>query len=86
MHIEGLELLGGTFAVKIVAKQSQNLNIYLQLDSTTAFTYINRMGSTHLSTLFSMACNHWQLCLQRSITLSAQQLLGIHNTTADAES
>ena len=44
MHINCLELLGGVFAVKTFAKQSQNLHIHLQMDSTTAVAYVNRMG------------------------------------------
>ena len=86
MHINCLELLGGVFAVKKFAKQSQNLHIRLQMDSTTAVAYVNRMGGTHSSTLSNMACSLWQWCLQRGITLSAEHLPGIHNQTADAES
>ena len=86
MHINCLELLGGAFVVKIFAKQRQNLHIRLQMNSTTAVAYINRMGGTHSSTLSNMACSLWQWCLQRGITLSAEHLPGIHNITADAES
>ena len=77
----GKNVRGETFA-----KQSQNLHIHLQMNSTTAVTYINRMGGTHSSTLSNMACSLWQWCLQRGITLSAEHLPGVHNTTVDAES
>ena len=86
MHINCLELLGGTFAVKTFAKQSQNLHIRLQMDNTTAVSYINKMGGTRSRTLADMACSLWQWCLQKGITLSAEHLPGILNTTADAES
>ena len=75
---------GGALAMKTFTKQSQNLHICLQMDSTSAVTYINRMRGTHLSTLLNMACSLWQWCLQRGITLSAEHLQEF--TTADAES
>ena len=43
MHKNCLELLRGVFAVKTFAKQGQNLHIRLQMDSTTAVAYINRI-------------------------------------------
>ena len=76
----------GAFTVKTFTKHSQKFHIRLQMDSTTAVAYTNRMGGTHSSTLSNMACSLWQWCLQRGITLSAEHFPKIHNTTAEAES
>ena len=78
--------LGGAFAVKTFAKQRQSLHIRLQMDNTTAVAYINMMGGTQSSTLLNMVCSLWQWCLQGGITLSAEHLPGVHNTTVDASS
>ena len=74
MHINCLELLGGVFAVKTFAKQTQNLHIRLQMDNTATVAYVNRIGGTHSSTLSNMVCSLWQWYLQRGITLSAEHL------------
>ena len=72
--------------MKTFAKQRQSLHIRLQMDNTTAVAYINMMGATQSSTLLNMVCSLWQWCLQRGITLSAEHLPGVHNTTVDASS
>ena len=51
-----------------------------------AICYINRMGGTRSHILSHTACQLWQWCLQRGITLSAEHLPGESNLTADRES
>ena len=57
----------------------------MEIDNTTAVSYINNMGGT------KKLCNDitreiWEWCFQKEIWLSARHLPGHQNTTADAES
>jgi len=85
LHINLLELMGGAFAVKTFARNRQDVHICLRMDKTAIF-YINRMGGTRSSNLSQAACELWQWCLQRGITLSAEHIPGSSNTVADQES
>ena len=85
-HINCLELMGASLAVKTFAKDRENLNIRLRMDNTTAIAYVNRMGGTHSHQLSAIASSLWQWCLQRRILLSAEHLPGAQNVSADAES
>jgi len=56
------------------------------MDNQTAVAYVNKMGSTHSPALMHQACELWQWCLLRGITLSAEYLPGSQNKVADEES
>ena len=86
MHINGLELLGATLAVKCFAKEQSNLTILLRIDNTTAISYINRLGGTVSPQLNQLTRDLWLWCMNRSITLKAVHLAGKLNTVADEES
>ena len=45
-HINWLELKGGAFAVKALAKGKTNIHIRLKIDNTTAIASINHLGGT----------------------------------------
>ena len=85
-HINHLELMGGAFAIKTFLKGRRNIHARLKMDSTAAISYINHMGGTRSQSLSHKACELWQWCLQRGITLSAEHLPGVMNTAADTES
>ncbi len=46
MHINGLELLAATLAVKTLVKDMSNVFVLLKLDSMTAVCYTSLMGGT----------------------------------------
>ena len=46
MHINCLELLAATLAIKSYARERKNIHIHLMMDSMTALTYINKYGGT----------------------------------------
>ena len=85
-HINYLELLAATFAVKSFAKLTKNAHILLKMDNSTAIFYVNRMGGTHSPKLSNLAIQLWQWCLERNVTLTAEHLPGIENRIADEES
>ena len=45
-HINYLELLAATFAVKTFTKDKENIQVHLRMDNRTAVFYVNRMGGT----------------------------------------
>ena len=86
LHINCLELLAGSFAIKCFAKDKTNIHIQLLMDNVTALTFINKMGGTKSRVLASLSRDLWQWCLQRQITVSATHIPGILNVNADRES
>ena len=85
-HINCLELMAGALAVRTFAKHKRNIHVRLRMDNKTAIFYINRMGGTRSQSMVQPACQLWQWCLQRGITLSAEYLPGAKNEIADKES
>ena len=47
LHINCLELLAGSFAVKSFIKDRLCAHVRLRMDNTTAVAYVNRLGGTH---------------------------------------
>ena len=86
LHINCLELLAASLAIKCFAKQTQNIVIHLKMDNTTALTYINKFGGTVSPELNKLTKELLTWCLERNIILQATHLAGILNVTADTES
>ena len=59
MHINSLELLAATLAVKTFLKDASGISVLLQLDNATAVAYINNMGGTVSSQLTTLAKELW---------------------------
>ena len=86
MHINCLELLAATLAIQAFAKKQENILVHLKMDSTSALTYINKMGGTVSPNLNRLTKDLWTWCLARNITLRAYHLPGALNEKADEES
>ncbi len=86
LHINCLELLAATLAVKCFAKGKTALSIMLKMDSAAALTYINKRGGTSSPELTKLAKELWLWCMERNISLSAEHLPGVQNTIVDEES
>ena len=86
MHINCLELLAATLAVKTFLKNKNRMSVLLRLDNTTAVAYINNLGGTISKDLVDLAKSLWMWCLERNIHIIAQHLPGVQNVIADAES
>ena len=86
MHINCLELLAASLAIKSFAMGKKNVHIHLKMDNTTALTYINKYGGTVSPELNQLTKEIWSWCLERNITLKASHLAGTLNLTADEES
>ena len=55
------------------------------IDSTTAISVINNMGTCHSDSCNSIACKIWTLCEENGIWLTAAHIPGKENVTADYE-
>ena len=86
MHINCLELLAATLAIQTFAKRKENVLIHLKMDSTSALTYINKMGGTVSPDLNRLTKELWSWCLTKNVTLRASNLPGIFKEKADEES
>ena len=86
MHINCLELLAATFAVKTFVKKLTQVSVLLRIDNTTAVAYINNMEGKVSAELVALARSLWMWCLEKNIHITAQYLPGVQNTIADAES
>lgn len=64
----------------------QNTHVRVEMENTTAISYINEMGGSKARLCNTLARRIWLWCKERSIWLSAVHIPGILNTEADAES
>ena len=86
LHINCLELLAATLAVKTFLKKQTNKRVLLLLDNQTAVAYVNNLGGTVSAQATRLARELWMWCLERDILLTAQHLPGKENVRADTES
>lgn len=85
-HINCLELLAGSLAVKSFTKNRAEAQVLLLMDNISAVTYINKMGGTHSPLLSHLAKDLWDWCLNHNLLVRAQYIPGVQNVEADRES
>ena len=85
-HINCLELLAATLALKTFVKHKIGISVLMKIDNTTAVAYINNQGGTVSKELISLTRDLWMWCLERNIHIQAQYLPGVLNQAADRES
>ena len=83
MHINALELLAVSLALKAFVKDKSHVNMLIRTDSMSTKAY---MGGTHSHQLNLLAVQLWKWCLDRHISLTAEHLPGKENQIADKES
>ena len=76
LHINCLELLGASHAVKALCKGGTNMIV-------AAVAYINHLGGTRSSALCSIVTDLWEWCLDRRIFMLESYVPGVQNTLAD---
>ena len=88
MHINCLELLGVTLAVKGFAKDQSNLTILVRMDNTNGHLTHKQTGGHSLPPTESthQFKDLWLWCMNRNITLKAVHLAGKLNIVVDEES
>ncbi|XP_040290011.1 uncharacterized protein LOC121002639 [Bufo bufo] len=83
LHINALELLAGSFAVRSFSNGIANACIKLRMDNISAVQYVNRLGGTRSATLARLAKDFWTFCLSKDIMVQAEYLPGLNNVQAD---
>lgn len=86
LHINHLELLAATLALKSFASDLYDCEILLRVDNTTAVAYINRMGGVKFPALTKLARDIWQWAERHKIWLFASYIASTDNHEADKES
>lgn len=84
-HINYLELLAVSHALKIFCKSAENIHVQIKTDNSCTVSYLNKMGGVRSEQCDSLAKQIWKWCINRSIWLSASHIPGIDNE-ADFES
>lgn len=85
-HINYLELFSAFFGLKCFAKELSNCNILLQIDNTTAISYINRIGGIRFRKLSDLAKVIWEWCEKRDLFIFASYILSKDNAEANFKS
>ena len=85
-HINYLELKAAFLALKAFLKGKSHVTVSLQLDNTTAISYINNKGGTRSPQLMTLALEMWDWCQARDILVIASHIPGRDNVSADKES
>ena len=85
-HINWLELLAATLALKTFLKSRRGMSVLLKIDNTMTVAYINNQGGTVSKELVSLTRDFWMWCLKRNIHIQAQYWPGIMNDVAERES
>jgi hypothetical protein len=79
LHINCLEILAGSLAIKTFTKSRACAHVKLLMDNASAVAYINKMGGTHSQGLAKLAIDLWEWCFQKDMMVSAQHLPGYLN-------
>ena len=85
-HINELELLAAFNGLKCFASAVSNSTVEINIDNTTAVSYINKIGAAKPNALCTVALEISSWCEERDIELHAVYLPGKFNSIADAES
>ena len=86
MHINWLELKAVYLGLVHFASDLTNTSIRLEIDNTTAVSYVNRKGGTRSLVLCRLAQDIWQWAIHRKLNLMAVHVPGVDNIRADFQS
>ena len=82
-HINYLELKAAFLALHVFASQKRNAHILLQHHG---YSLREQAGGTHSQTLSNLAIQVWEWCLNRKLTIQAENIPGRENEGTDRNS
>jgi hypothetical protein len=85
-HINNLEILAALKALECFASSLFDCTIEIEIDNTTAVSYINKLGGCRSKDLCDVSLRIANFCEERKIFLTAIFVPGTANVLADAES
>ena len=83
LHINALEIKAASLGVKALCSSFKSCHIQVQIDNTTAVSYINAQGGTHSKVCNALTKDLLLWCKERNIHLSSCHIPGIDNEAAD---
>jgi hypothetical protein len=86
LHINALEMIAILLSLQTFVKTERNITILLRVDSTSAISYVNRLGGCKSVELLEIARRIWQWAESRNIWLHASYISSKDNFVADIES
>ena len=78
-HINVLETKAILLAIQSLGSQVQGQHVRVLSDSTTAVTYVNKMGGTKSTKCNELAKEIWAHCIDRNAWISCQHIPGVDN-------
>ncbi|GFR84554.1 reverse transcriptase [Elysia marginata] len=87
--VENINVLGlkaAMLAVQSFCRETENCHVRIQIDNTTAVSYINNMGGTHSPKCNEISRTLMMWCKNRGIWLSPCHIAGKDNCNADSYS
>ena len=75
-HINALELRAVLYSLQALIHDMNDVHILLQIDNTTAVTYLREMGGSHSQDCNQLAHDIWEWCIDRRIWLSVTHIPG----------
>ena len=85
-HINVLELVAVELALKTFFREQTPVSVHLQIDNTTALSYLVKMGGTRSITLNMITKRIWKFLSSKSITLTASWIPSDQNVIPDKRS
>ena len=85
-HINLLELKAALFGILSLCRDLHHCHIRIEIDNTTAVSYINHMSGTHSFTCNAGTRELLLWCKARSVVLPACHIAGKDNSAADSYS
>lgn len=79
LHINCLELLAGSFALRTLSPHKGSYCLLLRMDNVSAVPYLNRLGGTRSRLLVEITKDFWHYCLQNHISVTAEYISGCTN-------
>ena len=86
VHINCLEIKAVLLALQSFSTTLAGTHVRLEIDNTTAVSYINCMGGSRSKECNSLARQIWLWCIDNKIWVSATHMPGSKNVEADHES
>lgn len=86
LHINALELLAALKTLECFTSSVRDCVVTIEVDKTTAVSYINRLGGCISKPLCSIAFCIANWCKDRNLCLNACFVPGVLNKVADTES
>jgi len=86
LHINALELLAALKTLEFFTSSVRDCTVTIEVDNSTAVSYINRLGGCRSKPLCSIALRIANWCEDRNLCLNAIFIPGVLNKLADTES